>query len=117
MTSTIPRLISTLALTLGAALPLAAQTHGHMTAQATPAGEATNAAAMASGEVRRIDAANHRITLRHGEIKHLDMPPMTMVFKVEPGVSLDGLKAGDQIRFQAKQDGGSLVVTEILRAP
>jgi len=118
-----PRLLSALALTLGAALPLAAQTHDHAASPASPAsqasqaGEAASAAAMTAGEVRRVDAANHRITLRHGEIKNLDMPPMTMVFKVEPGVSLDGLKAGDQIHFQARQEGGSLVVTEIQRAP
>jgi Cu/Ag efflux protein CusF len=35
---------------------------------------------MIDGEVRKSDKETGKITLRHGEIKHLDMPPMTMVF-------------------------------------
>ena len=34
------------------------------------------------GEVRKIEKAQGKITLRHGELKGLDMPPMTMVFRV-----------------------------------
>ncbi|MEY3932231.1 MAG: hypothetical protein RLZZ259_1113, partial [Pseudomonadota bacterium] len=40
----------------------------------------------ANGEIRRIDAQNLRLTIKHGEIKALDMPPMTMVFYVKDPV-------------------------------
>jgi Cu(I)/Ag(I) efflux system protein CusF len=106
------RQLACLALLVSASMPLVAQTHGH-TAPA-PA-DAAAAAQLTTAEVRRIDAANHRITLRHAEIKHLDMPAMTMVFKVREGVALEGLKDGDQIRFRAEQEGSNLVVTEIVR--
>ncbi len=61
----------------------------------------------AMAEVRRIDAASRKVSLRHEEIKNLDMPPMTMVFQVREGVSLDGLRVGQRIRFQAVQDKGA----------
>ena len=71
------------------------------------AGELTN------GEVRKIDKENRKITLKHGEIKNLEMPGMTMVFQVKDPALLDMLKAGDQVMFRAEKAGGALVVTEI----
>ncbi len=61
----------------------------------------------ALAEVRRIDAASRKVSLRHEEIKNLDMPPKTLVFQVREGVSLDGLRVGQRIRFQAVQDKGA----------
>jgi len=77
-------------------------------------GTAADAAELASGEVRRIDKAQGKITLRHGEIKSLDMPPMSMVFRMRDPVALDGVKVGDQVLFTAIKDAdGSYVVTAI----
>jgi Cu/Ag efflux protein CusF len=71
----------------------------------------------ADAEVRRIDKAQGRITLRHGEIRSLDMPPMTMVFRVRDAKLLDGLAVGDKVRFDAVQADGQYVVTTIVKAP
>jgi len=68
---------------------------------------------MAEGEVRKIDKDNKKITLKHGEITSLDMPPMTMVFRVGDPSMLDGLQAGDKVNFKAAISGGTFVVTEI----
>ncbi len=65
------------------------------------------------GEVRKIDRDAGKITLKHGEIKPLDMPPMTMVFEVRDKALLDGVKPGDRVRFRAVQEGGKSRVTEI----
>ena len=54
-----------------------------------------------------------KITLKHGAIKNLDMPGMTMVFQVKDPALLDKVKAGDKVRFKAESLGGALVVTEI----
>lgn len=78
-----------------------------------PAEKAAPAAEKADGEVRRIDKAGGRITLRHGEIKSLDMPPMTMVFRVRDPALLDGFKVGDKVRFTAESVGGNHTVTSI----
>jgi Cu/Ag efflux protein CusF len=70
-------------------------------------------AAFTEGEVRKVDKSAAKITLKHGEIKNLDMPPMTMVFGVKDKALLDTVKAGDKVKFTADKDGGGYVVTSI----
>lgn len=67
----------------------------------------------AEGEVRRIQKETNRITLRHGEIKSLDMPPMSMVFQAKDPALLDQVKVGDKVRFVAEKSGGTYFVTRI----
>jgi Cu/Ag efflux protein CusF len=69
------------------------------------------------GEVRKIEKAQGKITLRHGELKGLDMPPMTMVFRVGNPALLDNLAVGDKVRFDAAKVGGNYTVTAIGKAP
>ena len=69
------------------------------------------------GEVRKIDLPGQKITLRHGEIKNLDMPPMRMVFQVKKPALLENIKVGDKVRFTAEQINGALVVTDLQPAP
>ncbi len=68
-------------------------------------------------EVLKIDAAQGKITLKHGEIRNLDMPPMTMVFRARDRAMLDGLKPGAKVLFDAEQIDGAYVVTKIAPAP
>ena len=68
---------------------------------------------MTEGEVRKIDLENKKITIKHKEIKNLDMPGMTMVFQVKDAALLDKVKAGDRVRFTAEKAGGAIVVTDI----
>lgn len=72
-----------------------------------------DAAAMSDGEVRKVDKETGKITIKHGPIKHLDMPPMSMVFTAKDPALLDKVKVGDKIRFHAVDDGGKLLVTDI----
>jgi Cu(I)/Ag(I) efflux system periplasmic protein CusF len=82
--------------------------HGH---DAKAAGVA--AADMVQGEVRKIDKAAGKITLKHGEIKNLDMPAMTMVFQIKDPAMLDTVKAGDMVKFKVEKSGTTFVVTEM----
>lgn len=68
---------------------------------------------MADGEVRRVDKDAKKITIKHGPIPNLDMPPMTMVFQVKDAVMLDQVKTGDKIRFSADKVGAAYTVTKI----
>ena len=70
-------------------------------------------AEMADGEVRKVDMDNKKITIKHGEIKNLDMPGMTMVFQVKDPAMLTTVKTGDKVRFKAEKSGGAIVLTEI----
>ncbi|MHB1186197.1 copper-binding protein [Thiobacillus sp.] len=74
---------------------------------------AAEAGAMSEGVVRKIDAANARITLRHGPIANLDMPGMTMVFRVLPPELLKAVKVGDKVKFHAEDINGAFTVTAI----
>ena len=68
---------------------------------------------MTEGEIRRIDTEAKKLTIRHGPIRNLDMPAMTMVFQVKDSAMLDKLNAGDKIRFWVEKINGSYVVTEL----
>ena len=81
----------------------------HAQASQTPA----TALDMTEGEVRKVDMSAQKITIRHGEIKNLDMPGMTMVFQVKDPALLDKAKAGDKVRFKAEKTNGALMVTDI----
>ena len=76
----------------------------------------TPAKEMADAEVRKVDKDAKKITLKHGPIKNLDMPAMTMVFQVRDPALLDKMAAGDRIRFTAEQLQGAYVVTGVEKA-
>lgn len=82
-----------------------------------PATGASAAPAMplVQGEVRKLDVDKGLIVLRHGDIPNLAMPAMTMGFDVASKKMLDGLKAGDKVRFQAEMVNGKATVTELKR--
>ena len=115
-----------LALLLGSGIAFA-QTHDH--APGAPAATPTAAAATApvapaasslpwaEAEVRRVDAAAGKISLKHGDIKNLDMPPMSMVFQLQDKTLLGNIKAGDRVRFTADKVNGSYTVLEIQPVP
>lgn len=100
-------LAATLCLSLSVSVP-AQESRPEVTVQA-----ADNSVAMTAGEIRKVDKDNKKITIKHGEIKNLDMPGMTMVFRVNDPMLLDTVKAGDKVRFRAEKAGGTFVVTDI----
>ncbi len=83
--------------------------HASATAKVAAPAPATD---MADAEVRKIDKEAGKVTLKHGEIKSLEMPPMTMVFRVKDTTLLDQLKVGDKIKFQAEQVKGAYTITK-----
>ncbi len=68
---------------------------------------------LSEGEVRKVDKDAGKLTIKHGEIKNLEMPPMTMVFRVKEPALLDQVKAGDKVRFEAQKIDGAYTVTKI----
>lgn len=97
----------TLAIALSMSIPVMAQ----MAMKDGVAKPATTA--MAEGKVRKIDKAQGKITLKHGEIKNLGMPGMTMTFRTTDPKMLDVVKEGDKIKFTADKTGSDYFVTGI----
>lgn len=98
-----------------AAVPAAAQTDPHAghAGHSMPAAGKEGAGELSEGTVRKVDAAAGQLTIAHGTLKNLGMPPMTMVFKAKDAAMLKGLKEGDAIRFVAEQSGNDYVVTRL----
>lgn len=95
---------------LGTTLPaVAADPHAGHGAHAV----ATPQVHQGQGVVRRIDAANNRVTLAHDAIPSLDWPGMTMPFNVLPGVLPKDLKVGDKVAFELRMQGTEGVITAI----
>jgi Cu/Ag efflux protein CusF len=78
--------------------------------QASVADEWTNA------EVRKIEKETGKVTLKHGEIKNLGMPPMAMTFEAKDPKVLDRFNVGDKVRFRANYENGKYVLRDIERA-
>ncbi|ADW17393.1 hypothetical protein Despr_1228 [Desulfobulbus propionicus DSM 2032] len=68
---------------------------------------------LTSGQVRKIDKEAGKLTLKHERIANLNMPPMTMVFRVKEKSMLNALQVGDTILFHAVDRNGVLTITEI----
>jgi Cu(I)/Ag(I) efflux system protein CusF len=110
-------LVLVLAAAAAAALALQAKAGGdhgaHKPAAQAVAQAAAPAADMTDGEVRKVDKDAAKLTVKHGDIKSLDMPAMTMVFNVRDKAVLDKVKAGDKVKFKATNDGGKFTITDI----
>jgi len=104
------QLLSISAIALGVAFPMSGF------AQANPAStkaEAYQQDSLTDGEIKKIDLDNGKVTIKHGDIKNLDMPGMTMVFPVKEKSLLNNLKPGDKVKFMVINEGGKMLVTDI----
>ena len=106
-------ILITTALAATLAAPVYAQKPATEHSAHHPAPATASATAMTEGEVRRVDKDAKKITLRHGPIVNLDMPPMTMVFQVKDTAMLDKVNTGDKVRFAVEKEGSAYIVTRI----
>ena len=105
-------------LLVAAAVLASALSHPSIAADPPAATGASNTqgaatAALSAGEVKSIDKSAGKITLKHGPLANLDMPAMTMVFRVRDPAMLEQVKAGDKVAFLAEKVGGALTVTRL----
>ncbi|PKO37408.1 MAG: RND transporter [Betaproteobacteria bacterium HGW-Betaproteobacteria-6] len=73
-------------------------------------------ASMSEGTVKKLDKAGRKITIAHGPLANLKMPPMTMTFDIQDKVAIDRVKPGDKVRFVANDVAGALTVTQLENA-
>jgi Cu(I)/Ag(I) efflux system protein CusF len=74
--------------------------------------------AMVNGEVKKVDEAAKKITLKHGAIKNLGMDEdgMTMVFRVQDPAMLKQVKVGDKVKFTAERGSDGIAITTMQKA-
>lgn len=106
-------ILTSLLLAAGSAL---AQTTTQVAATSTAAAD-TVEMEKSEAEVRKVDLSAGKITLKHGAIKNLDMPPMSMVFQVKDPAFLGQFKVGDKVRFTADKINGAYTVLTLEPTP
>jgi Cu/Ag efflux protein CusF len=114
-------LFSTLIVSVGLALAAAnasaqMQMNDHSQHNAAPATSQDDANALADGEVKKVDKDTGKLTVQHGPLTNLNMPGMTMSFKVQDPAMLDQVKAGDKIRLRVERINGAFTVTKLEKA-
>lgn len=87
--------------------------HAPAAAASSPAPAAAADPALTEGVITRVDTRSGKLTIRHGAITHLDMPPMTMVFGLQDAQQAAQFKPGDPVRFRVEDQAGTLVITRI----
>ena len=70
-----------------------------------------------NGQVTKVDAAQGKITLKHGPIKNPDREAMTMVFRAGDPAMLKAVKPGDRVVFEAERVNGRITITKLRKAP
>ena len=69
---------------------------------------------MVDGEVTEVRPGGE-LTVKHGPLPNLDMPAMTMVFKLKDASMGKGIKKGDKIKFHAEDVGGKLTIMHLMK--
>ena len=85
----------------------------HAAEDVASAPAATAAAPMSEGEIKKIDTAAGKLTIKHGPLENLGMEPMTMVFRVQDPAMLTKVHVGSKVRFVAEKVNGALTVTAL----
>ena len=68
------------------------------------------------GEVKKVDTEQGKITIKHEEIKNLDMPAMTMVFRPVDPALINEIKEGDSAEFYFVDQNGRMMVQSVKSA-
>lgn len=68
---------------------------------------------LSDGIVKKVDAQNGKVTLTHGEIANVQMPAMTMSYRIKQVQWLESIHAGDKVRFAMDKLNDEFVVVHI----
>jgi Cu(I)/Ag(I) efflux system protein CusF len=80
---------------------------------AMPADPQNDSAALSQGEIKKVDKETGKLTIKHGPLNNLNMPGMTMAFKVQDPAMLDQVKVGDQVHFRVESVNGTFTITKL----
>jgi Cu(I)/Ag(I) efflux system periplasmic protein CusF len=97
----------------GLAFQAAADDKHHPQTETKSVAASASSAPLTDGEVRKIDKAAGKVTIKHGPMPDLNMPAMTMAYRVKDKAMLDKLKPGDRIRFETESVGGAFTVVRL----
>ncbi|QGZ58862.1 copper-binding protein [Paraburkholderia acidiphila] len=74
-------------------------------------------AALTDAEVREVDVATGMVTLKHGALENVGMPPMTMAFKAKDGSMVKAVHEGDKVKVRVENVNGTLTIVKLEKQP
>jgi Cu/Ag efflux protein CusF len=74
----------------------------------SPAGSSKSA--LTDAEIRKVDPASGMVTLKHGALENVGMPPMTMAFKARDAAMLKQAHEGDKVKVRVENVGGTMTI-------
>ncbi|MBR8157511.1 copper-binding protein [Burkholderia cenocepacia] len=72
---------------------------------------------LTDAEVKEIDAGRKLVTLKHGALDNIGMPPMTMAFKAGDAAMIPSLHVGDRVRVRVENVNGTLTIVKLVKRP
>ncbi|MGY4729211.1 MULTISPECIES: copper-binding protein [Burkholderia] len=79
-------------------------------------GSAESHAALTDAEVKKVDAASGKVTLKHGALDNVGMPPMTMAFKAKDAAMLEQVHVGDKVKVRIENVNGTMTIVKLVKA-
>jgi Cu/Ag efflux protein CusF len=71
---------------------------------------AASKSALTDAEIRKVDPASGMVTLKHGALENVGMPPMTMAFKASDAAMLKQAHEGDKVKVRVENVGGTMTI-------
>uniref|UniRef100_E1TEK8 Efflux transporter, RND family, MFP subunit n=1 Tax=Burkholderia sp. (strain CCGE1003) TaxID=640512 RepID=E1TEK8_BURSG len=74
----------------------------------------SSSAALTDAEVRKVDAETGMVTLKHGALENVGMPPMTMAFKAKKNAAMvKQIHQGDKVKVRVENVDGTLTIVKL----
>ncbi|CAN7697371.1 copper-binding protein [Paraburkholderia terricola] len=69
--------------------------------------------ALTNAEVMKVDPATGMVTLKHGALENVGMPPMTMAFKAKDAAMVKQVHEGDKVKVRVENVDGTLTIVKL----
>lgn len=77
------------------------------------ASTASSNTALTDAEVRKVDSATGMVTLKHGALTNVGMPPMTMTFKAKDAAMVKQVHEGDKVKVRVENVNGEMTIVKL----
>ncbi|WP_272544883.1 copper-binding protein [Burkholderia cepacia] len=75
----------------------------------------SSSAPLTDAEVKKVDAASGMVTLKHGALENVGMPPMTMAFKAKDAAMVKQVHEGDKVKVRVENVNGTLTIVKLVK--
>ena len=80
---------------------------------ARSASKTSSKTALTDAEVRNVDPETGMVTLKHGALDNVGMPPMTMAFKAKDAAMVKQVHEGDKVKVRVENVDGTLTIVKL----